>query len=120
HSPAAVRRDLHPRCRITAAGRCQHALAFNLDHARAAVAVRAHPLLEAEVRNFDPDPFRRLQQRLAVAGFDGLAVQGERDRHYLISCGKNLSTDSAGFGAAWPSPQIDASTIACDSSLSSG
>ena len=29
-------------------------------------------------------------------------------------------TRSAGFGAAWPRPQIDASTIACDSSFSSG
>ena len=26
-------------------------------------------------------------------------------------------TESAGFGAAWPRPQIDASIIACDSSL---
>src|SRR5215467_7527267 len=39
---------------------------------------------------------------------------------YLISCVKNLITDRAGFGAAWPSPQIDASTIVCDNSLMSG
>jgi hypothetical protein len=38
----------------------------------------------------------------------------------VISCGKYLITESAGFGAACPSPQIDASTIACDSSFSSG
>ena len=36
------------------------------------------------------------------------------------SCGKYFSTDSTGFGAAWPSPQIDASIIAPESSLSNG
>ena len=39
---------------------------------------------------------------------------------HVISCGKYFITDSAGFGAACPRPQIDASTIACDSSFSSG
>ena len=35
------------------------------------------------------------------------------------SCGKYLMTQSIGFGAAWPRPQIDASRITCDSSSSS-
>src|SRR5258707_4959150 len=40
--------------------------------------------------------------------------------HYSTSLGKYFNTVSTGFGAAWPSPQIDASIIACDSSSSSG
>ena len=36
------------------------------------------------------------------------------------SCGKYLTTQSTGFGAAWPRPQIDASRITCESSASSG
>ena len=31
-----------------------------------------------------------------------------------------MTTQSTGFGAAWPRPQIDASRITCDSSASSG
>ena len=34
--------------------------------------------------------------------------------------GKYFRTVSTGFGAAWPSPQIEASIIACESSCSSG
>ena len=36
------------------------------------------------------------------------------------SCGKYLITQSTGFGAAWPRPQIEASRITCDRSASSG
>ena len=32
----------------------------------------------------------------------------------------SINTLNAGFGAAWPRPQIDASIIACDSSWMSG
>ena len=39
---------------------------------------------------------------------------------HASSCGKYLITQSTGFGAAWPRPQIDASRITCDSSASSG
>src|SRR6185437_9023708 len=35
------------------------------------------------------------------------------------SSGKYFSTHSSGFGAAWPSPQIEASRMAVESSVSS-
>src|SRR5207253_5896615 len=39
---------------------------------------------------------------------------------YCSSCGKYFTTQSTGFGAACPRPQMDASRITCDSSASSG
>ena len=57
---------------------------------------------------------RRVELRAVRAG----------DRVHAVlpasSCGKYLTTQSTGFGAAWPRPQIDASRITCDSSSSSG
>ena len=53
---------------------------------------------------------------LAWPGFDQLAVELELDFGHsaasLNSSGKYLITEVSGFGAAWPSPQIDASRIA--------
>jgi hypothetical protein len=45
--------------------------------------------------------------------------RGEGKPFASSSCGKNFSTDSSGFGAAWPRPQIEASCMVCASSVSS-
>src|ERR1700728_782602 len=61
----------------------------------------------------------------------GQLVRSWRDRNYFqrrrtllvhasTSSEKYFMTQSAGFGAAWPRPQIDACTIACDSSFNKG
>src|SRR5262245_16904100 len=60
-----------------------------------------------------------LPDRLALAGLDVLAVDRELDaahRTIPTSEGKNFITDVIELGAAWPSPQIDASRMATDSS----
>src|ERR1700722_1257639 len=63
--------------------------------------------------------------------YSRLAVHHRQDRscfqerrtlvvHDATSSEKYFMTQSAGFGAAWPRPQIDASTMACESSFSKG
>src|SRR5438309_1855712 len=85
----------------------------------------------AQVRNVDAVLACRLDDLLVGPPDHGLAVQLELDRHHrelvgphpfhhCTSCGKYFSTLNAGLGAAWPSPQIEASIIACESSASSG
>ena len=128
--PGAVGGDLHALLGIAAARRRQHALALDLHHAGAAVAVRPHALHVAEARDLDAVLLGGLEDRLVRAADHRAAVQRERDgirrnarvllMHHSTSRGKYFSTDSTGFGAAWPRPQIDASIIACDSSFSSG
>ena len=54
--------------------------------------------------------------RLTVSNAAG-AVNNKIDFIDILPLGLDLS---AGFGAACPRPQIEASTIACDNSLSSG
>src|ERR1700722_12052416 len=63
--------------------------------------------------------------------YSRLAVHHRQDRscfqerrtlvvHDATSSEKYFMTQSAGFGAAWPRPQIDASTMACESSFNKG
>jgi hypothetical protein len=74
-----VRRDFHALRGLAAARRREHALALDLDHARAAVAVGAVPLLVAEVRDVGAVALRGLDDGLAGEGRDRLAVQLELD-----------------------------------------
>src|SRR6266849_6972294 len=138
HRPRAVGGHLHSVCGVAAARRREHPLALDLHHAGAAVAIRPHAFFVAKMRNRDAVASCCFDEALVGAAGNGPAVQRELDRlrrrgglligcfyghrspFYLISCGKYLMTESAGFGAACPSPQIDASAIACDSSFSSG
>src|SRR5262249_22793449 len=109
------------------------------DHADAAVAVRAIARRRrvAQVRQLDAVAPRRVENALAGRRFDLAAVEGEFNgrglvghgitriifyqlpRGVLSSSGKYLSTHSSGLGAAWPRPQIEASRIAVESSVSS-
>src|ERR1700722_13271709 len=154
--PFAVGGDLHPFFWKTAAGWRQHTLAFDLNHAGAAVAVRPHAFHITKAGNFDAvllrglqdglirianygssvhherDWFRRMMAIAAVLPvYSRQAVRNRRDRncfqerrtllvHDATSSEKYFKTQSAGFGAAWPRPQIDASTIACESSFNKG
>src|SRR4029077_6252712 len=82
----------------------------------------------------DPFGVGDLDQRSIGARLDLASVQLEsNDRclersdlvarecvHGVSSGGKYLTTQSIGFGAAWPRPQIDASRITSDRSASSG
>ena len=71
----AVGGDLHPFLGIAAAGRRQHALALDLDHAGAAVAVRPHAFLVAEARDLDAVLLGGFEDGLVGTADDGLAVQ---------------------------------------------
>src|SRR5438132_779199 len=72
HSPHAT--HVEPPSGSPAARRCKHALAFDFDHAGAAVAVGPHAFLVAKVRNLDAVPLRRLDDRLVAVRDDGFAV----------------------------------------------
>src|SRR5262249_30226683 len=115
---------LHTLRRLAQAGGREHALALDLDHAGAAVAVgpiAGRPRV-AEMGNGNVVAVGDLPDRLALAGFDLHAVDGELDtahRTIPTSEGKNFITDVTALGAAWPSPQIEASRMATDNSLSS-
>src|SRR5258706_5508935 len=129
-SPSTVAGALHPFLGITATGWRQPPLAFDLHHARAAIAVGPHALHVTQARNLDSARLRCLKNGFAGIADHSLAIQFERNRrrrqesallvHYVTSSGKNLKTVSTGLGAAWPRPQIDASIIACERSSSSG
>src|SRR3546814_204741 len=118
----------HAVARRADAGRRQHALAFDLHHAGAAVAVGAVARfrLIAEMRDLRPVARGGLPDGLARLRLDVLPVEGEaddflfRDRDHFSSSGKYLRIDVRGLGAAWPRPQIEASRMTCDSSSSSG
>jgi hypothetical protein len=124
----ALRRDraragglhLHSFARLAPARRCQDAFAVDLDHADAAVAVG--PITRrgrvAEVRDRGATTLRDLPDRLSRRCFDRFSVQLEL--HGVTTSGKYRSSVVSGFDAAWPSPQIDASRITCESSPSSG
>ena len=109
---------LHADRRRALAGGGEHALALDLDHAGAAIAVG--PIVGrgrvAEMRNLAALALGDLPDRLAGLGLDLLAVELERDLGHsaasLNSSGKYLITEDSGFDAAWPSPQIEASRIA--------
>src|SRR5206468_12795105 len=120
----AVARNVHCFRRLAAARGCEHALAFDLDHAYAAIAVRSIARLVAKPRDRHTEAVGGLNDRLARKRFDLVPVQAERDgflresrikwRIHANSCGKYLTTHAIGLGAACPKPQIDASVIACD------
>ncbi len=115
----ARRFHLHADARGARAGRCQHALALDLDHAGAAIAVG--PVVRfgriAQMRNFMALAFCDLPDGLAVDGLDLAAIEFELDFCHSAaslgtnSSGKYLITDVNGFEAAWPRPQIDASRM---------
>src|SRR6185503_12874835 len=87
--------------------------------------------LVAEVRDLDAVLLRALDDGFVRAADHRLAVELELDRHHRelpgaypfhhpTSCGKYFITVNAGFGAACPRPQIEASIIAWESSPSNG
>ena len=74
--------DLHPGRRLTDAGGGEHALALDLDHAGAAVAIGPVAGLgqPAQMRNVDAFARRHLPDGLARLRPDLAAIQGELDR----------------------------------------
>jgi hypothetical protein len=80
HGPLAVRGHLHAGGGRAAAGRREHALALDLDHAGAAVAVGPEARLVAEARDLDAQAVRDLEDGLAGRRGHVRAVQAERDR----------------------------------------
>src|SRR5262249_385752 len=105
------------------AGGREHALALDLDHAGAAIAVGpiAGRRAVAEVRDLHALALRHLPDRLARPGLDLVAVENEFDPiPHPTHFAKFFSTIFTGFIAAWPNPQIDASVITFASSSSSG
>src|SRR5262249_40832784 len=127
------------RLHLHAGGGCaeaacrEHALALDLDHADPAIAVRPVAGLGriAKMRQLDVEAARGAEYRFAVANVDFAIVDGEcrlfggtvgTHDHCLIGCAKSsrkyFITEANGLGAAWPSPQIDASRMVAESSLS--
>jgi hypothetical protein len=117
-----LRVDLHAGRGLADARGGQHALALDLDHAGAAVAVGAVAgrVLPAQMRDRGAEALGRLPDGLARQGLDLAPVEDEGDGfgHHEISFGKYFITERMGFGAAWPRPQIEASAMAVDSSFS--
>src|SRR4029079_3764921 len=129
-----------------AAGRGEHTLARDLDHARAAIAIRALAFRVAKPRDRHAEAIGDLQDRFVGTRGDRGPVERELDERGLgldfrhgghdgaslrpglvpasavaaISWGKYLMTQRMGLGAACPSPQIDASAMTCESSSRSG
>src|SRR4051812_24960036 len=120
----AGRLHLHADARGPLAGSSEHALALDLDHAGAAIAVGPVVRLRriAQMRDFAALPLGDLPDGFAVDGFDLLAVELELNLCHsaasLNSSGKYLITVVSGFEAACPRPQIEASRIAWLSSSS--
>ena len=91
----------------------------------------------AQMRQLDVEAARGAEDRLALADVDLLVVDEEgvgllpssRSSRSLsltnvpaawsVRRGRYFSTHNSGFGAAWPRPQIEASRIRSDSSVSS-
>src|SRR5678815_1104346 len=119
--PRAMGCDFHPFLGIAAAGRRQDTFALYLDHARTAVAVGPETFLVAKARNLEASLIGDLKKGLVAFTDNRLSIEDERQvSHYFTSPEKCLRTDRIGFGAACPRPQIDASIIADESSLSKG
>ena len=87
-----LRLDLHAWRRRADAARGQDALAFDLDHADAAIAVGAIARLRqiAQVRQLDAEPARSAKNCLAVADVDFTIVDGEGLRGRRIALAGNL------------------------------
>ena len=83
----AVGGDLHARIGRADAGRGQHALALDLDHADAAIAVGAVAGLRriAQMRQLDVEPARGAEDRLALADVDLVAVDEEGFRRVAVA-----------------------------------
>src|SRR5579872_676927 len=112
---------LHAGSRAANAGGGEHALALDLDHAGAAIAVGAVAGLRqpAQMRDLGAETVGDLPDRFARLRFDLGAVEGEADRlAHVKSSRKCFSTCLTGFIAAWPRPQIEASPITLVKSLS--
>src|SRR5437764_1700406 len=115
----ARRFHLHADARGALAGGRQHALALDLDHAGAAVAVRAIVWFRrmAKMGDFAALALCDLPDGFAVDGLDLFTIEFELDLcHSAASFGRNssgkyLMTLVSGLEAAWPSPQIEASRI---------
>src|SRR6058998_2880235 len=98
----AVACDFHSFRRLAAARWREHAFAFDLDHARAAIAVRPVARLVAKSRDRDAEAVGGLNDRLARKRFDLGSVQAEGNRFlretaiqgsvHLSSSGKYLNT----------------------------
>jgi hypothetical protein len=92
--PLARGLDLHPRRRLADAGGGKHPLAFDLNHAGAAIAVGAVAGLgqPAQMRDLDALAVRHLPDRLARLGLDLGAIEKEADRlaHVEILTTKGL------------------------------
>ena len=73
--------DLHPDRRLAHARGGEHALALDLDHAGAAIAVGPVVGLRrvAEMRDRGAQALRHLPDRLIIGGLDALAIQFEAD-----------------------------------------
>src|SRR5262249_28427803 len=80
--------DLHARRRIAAARRRERALALDLHHAGAAVAVGALVAAVAQVRDVDAVLLRRLDDLLVRAADDGLPIELELDGHHRQLLGR--------------------------------
>src|SRR5690606_32112181 len=103
------------------AGGGEHALALDLHHAGAAVAVRPVARLGqmAEVGNVGAGAPRRLPHGFAGQGRDLPPVEREADEvlrlaHRAASDAvllKKAKIERTGLGAAWPRPQMEASRI---------
>ena len=71
---------LHTGGGAAAAAGCERALAFDLDHAGAAVAVGAVAVFVAKVRDVHPMAFGGFENRLALKSVDGFLVECELHR----------------------------------------
>jgi hypothetical protein len=69
--------DFHASGRFTSARRCQNALAFDLDHTSAAIAIRAIAMriAMAQMRNGCSEALSDLPDGLARLRFDLMAIQ---------------------------------------------
>jgi hypothetical protein len=83
--PGAVACHLHRGDRTAAAGGSEYALAFDFDHAGAAIAVRPHTGLVAEAGDGNAGAVGHLDDRLVRQGGNVLAVEPERDA-LLLQC----------------------------------
>src|SRR4029078_4489303 len=115
----ARRFHFHPDAWCALAGGRQNSLAFDLDHAGAAIAARAVIRFRriAEMRDFAALAFSDLPDGFSVDGLDLFTIEFELDFcHSAASFGRNssgkyLMTVVSGLDADWPSPQIEASRI---------
>ena len=102
--PLGLRRDLHTGGRLANARRRQHALALDLDHACAAIAVDAvaRHVDVAKMRNSGAFPLGDVPKGLARARGNFFAVELEYDRvaHFTESFRNSVSKWATGFGAA--------------------